>query len=239
MRSPRFITMRFELCQRKDLSPAEKMVLARIAGFDDYFESAEKCAEILGYTPGTVRKIKQKLERRGFIIATANNGRGKRYVALDEFRVKKRKKSAEPTEEKPVQPQVDTSMLRPSKSEPRTKRDWDKWEKKNKDLIPALDRCVNYLTKNKIPITDPKGLRRGLTITADLYRTPEDPTAHVEIITTYIDYLESPQYAYQAQHTKYCPRITTQYDLFGKFEAIRDFKWDESRHYDPKKVLTR
>lgn len=241
MGKPRFVTVRFEICQMEDLCPAEKFVLARIAGFDDYFESAENCAKLLGYTPGTVRKIKQRLEKKGYIIATSNNGRGKHYVAREDFRIKKKKKTQVPKESKTEveQPKIDTSMLRPSKSQPKTKRDWDTWEKKNKDLVPVLDRCMNYLSKNRIPVTDAKALRRGLAITADLFRHPKDPTAHVAVLMSYLDYLESPQYEYQLEHTKYCPRVTTQYDLFGKFGQIRDFKWDEERHYDPRKTLTR
>ena len=236
MGRPRFLTMRFEICRMTDLTPADKLVLARIAGFDDYFESAEKCAELLGYTPGTVRKIKQKLEKKGYIIATSNNGRGKRYVAREDFRVKKRKKAEAET---PVQPNVDTSMLRPSKTQPKTNRDWDKWKVKNKDLVPALDACMNYLAWRQIPVVDPKALRRSLTITADMFRNPDDPDAPVRVIKGYIRYLQSDEYAYQAQHTKFCPIITTQDDLFRNFNAVREFKWDESRHYDPRKVLTR
>lgn len=252
----RFVTMKLSICRMTDITPADKIVLARIAGFDDYFESAEKCAELLGYTPGTVRKVKQKLEKKGYIIATSNNGRGKHYVAREDFRVKKRKKVAKPSpaettntpndtdnevnaQAETQQPKIDTSMLKPSASTRRSRNDWGNWEKQHKDLIPALDRCVNYLTNRGIPILDPKSLRRNLTITSDLYRRSDSPDFHVRIITQYIDYLESPQYEYQATHTKYCPIVSSQYDLFSKFNAIREFYHDESRHYDPRKTLTR
>lgn len=237
MGRPRFITMRLEICRMTDLTPADKLVLARIAGFDDYFESAEKCAELLGYTAGTVRKIKQRLERKGYITATSNTGRGKHYVAREDFRVKKRKKKE--AEETPVQPDIDTSMLRPSASTPKTKRDWDQWKIKNKNLIPALDACMNYLAWRQIPVVDPKALRRQLKITAETFVNPEDPDYPCKVIVAYIKYLESKEYEYQVQHTKFCPIIASQDDLFRKFSAIREFKWDKSRHYDPRKVLTR
>lgn len=65
----------------KNLSPAEKMVYARICYFEEFFESAESTAEYLGVKIWTVQSAKRKLEKLGYIKCVKNTGRGKRYVA--------------------------------------------------------------------------------------------------------------------------------------------------------------
>lgn len=73
------------LCD-KSLSLAEKCVYARIAGFEEYFESAEECASLLGLGLSTVRGAKQKLEKLGYIECVRNTGRGKAYRAVLDYR---------------------------------------------------------------------------------------------------------------------------------------------------------
>lgn len=116
---------------------------------------------------------------------------------------------------------------------------WGRWQKDHPDLVNVYMKVIQYLNRQKIPVLNQSALRKDLTTTANLFRTDKDPTAHVSMISTYIDYLESPEYEYQIQHTQYCPRITNQDDLFRKFKAIRDFKSDPRRQYDPAKVLTK
>lgn len=70
----------------KSLSLAEKCVYARIAGFEEYFESAEECADLLGLGLSTVRSAKQKLEKLGYIKCVRNTGRGKAYRAVLDYR---------------------------------------------------------------------------------------------------------------------------------------------------------
>ena len=115
---------------------------------------------------------------------------------------------------------------------------WGRWQKDHPDLVNVYMKVIQYLNQEKIPILNHSTLRKDLTLTANLYRTEKDPTAHISMISTYIDYLNSAEYNYQREHTQFCPRITTQDDLFKKFKAIRDFKADVRRHYDPAKVLT-
>lgn len=73
------------LCD-KSLSLAEKCVYARIAGFEEYYESASECAGLLGLGLSTVRTAKQKLEKLGYIECTRNTGRGKAYRAVLDYR---------------------------------------------------------------------------------------------------------------------------------------------------------
>ena len=81
-REDRFVILRFEVLQSKDLSPSEKLVYARSCGFKKYFESKEECAEILGVSKETVVKAKQKLVKLGYIRELTNTGRGKIYQSV-------------------------------------------------------------------------------------------------------------------------------------------------------------
>lgn len=65
----------------KNLTPAEKMVYARICYFEEFFESAEKTADYLGIKVWTVQSAKRKLEQLGYIRCVKNTGRGKRFVS--------------------------------------------------------------------------------------------------------------------------------------------------------------
>ena len=76
----KYVIMTQEILGSKDLTPVEKMVLARITGFKIFFESNEATAEFLGVNPDTVKKAKQKLEKLGYILAISNNGHGKKYA---------------------------------------------------------------------------------------------------------------------------------------------------------------
>ena len=134
----------------------------------------------------------------------------------------------------PVAPKIKSA----SGASERSDRGYNAWAKKNKDLIPVLDASMNYLRRNKIPVVNTKALRNSLVKVADLYRDEQYEGSHVDVLLSYIEYLESPAYLYQLDHSKYCPRVLTQSDLYSKFEAIRNFKWDTRRHYDPSKVLT-
>lgn len=65
----------------KELSPTDKLVYARIVGFEEYFESQEHCAEFLGINARAVGGAKRKLEKMGLIECIENTGRGKIYKA--------------------------------------------------------------------------------------------------------------------------------------------------------------
>lgn len=69
-----------EILQDRNLTPAEKLVYARIAYFEEFFEESKKTAEYLGIKEWTVQSAKRRLEKLGYIKCICNSGRGKRYV---------------------------------------------------------------------------------------------------------------------------------------------------------------
>ena len=78
----KFIVLRQEVLYDKSLSKTDKFVYARICTFDEYFESAEACAEVLGLSKRQVEDSKRRLEKAGYIKCLANTGRGKRFKAV-------------------------------------------------------------------------------------------------------------------------------------------------------------
>ena len=77
----KFIVLRQEVIDDKNLTLAEKFVYVRICQFDEYFESCKEAGALLGLSMETVKKAKQKLVKLGYIMETTNTGRGKRYKA--------------------------------------------------------------------------------------------------------------------------------------------------------------
>lgn len=82
MERRRLIIISEDVLRDKSLSLAEKCVYARIAGFEEYYESADECADLLGLGLSTVRSAKQKLEKLGYITCLRDTGRGKAYRAV-------------------------------------------------------------------------------------------------------------------------------------------------------------
>ena len=64
----------------KNLTPCDKLVLARISGFERFYESNETTGEFLGISADTVKKSKQRLIKEGLIVEVGNTGRGKIYA---------------------------------------------------------------------------------------------------------------------------------------------------------------
>ena len=75
----RFVQITQDILENKELNSNEKIILARISGFDHFFESNERTAEKLGLTPRIVRDAKQKLRRLNLIRVVANTGHGLIY----------------------------------------------------------------------------------------------------------------------------------------------------------------
>ena len=73
---------RWLLCD-KNLNSNEKLVYARITGFEVYYESSNHCAEFMGLSPRVVQETKCSLEKKGYIQCVKNNGHGKSYIAVD------------------------------------------------------------------------------------------------------------------------------------------------------------
>lgn len=77
----RYVILTQDILEDSRITLAEKIVLARISGFEEFFESAEETAEKLNISVDKVRKAKQNLAKLGLIRETSNTGRGKRYTA--------------------------------------------------------------------------------------------------------------------------------------------------------------
>ena len=73
---------RWLLCD-KNLNSNEKLVYARITGFEVYYESSNHCADFMGLSPRVVQETKCSLEKKGYIQCVKNNGHGKSYNAVD------------------------------------------------------------------------------------------------------------------------------------------------------------
>ena len=79
MEKRRVVVIREDILSDEHLTPADKLIYARISAFENYFESAEACAELLRVSVSAVQKAKAKLESLGYITCIKNTGRGKVY----------------------------------------------------------------------------------------------------------------------------------------------------------------
>ena len=79
MEKRRVVVIREDILSDEHLTPADKLIYARISAFENYFESAEACAELLRVSVSAVQKAKAKLENLGYITCIKNTGRGKVY----------------------------------------------------------------------------------------------------------------------------------------------------------------
>ena len=76
----RYVILTQAILGNKELTPSDKLVLARISGFERFYESNEATAEFLGIGTRTIRECKYRLLRLGYIIEVANTGHGKVYM---------------------------------------------------------------------------------------------------------------------------------------------------------------
>ena len=77
-----FIILTQQILGDTNLSPADKLVLARISGFKQYWESCSACADFLNLSTNQVSMSKVKLEKLGYIQCVENTGHGKTYIFL-------------------------------------------------------------------------------------------------------------------------------------------------------------
>lgn len=80
--SERFIILKRSVMLDKQLTPADKLIYAWVCSFDEFSESSETTAELLGISVSSVQKAKAKLEKLGYIRCIRNTGRGKVYISL-------------------------------------------------------------------------------------------------------------------------------------------------------------
>lgn len=96
----KFIVLRKEVIDDKNLTMSEKFVYVRMCQFDEYFESCKEAGEILGLSAETVKKAKQKIVKLGYASELTNTGRGKVYKVYDideQKRINRRVKSSPQT----------------------------------------------------------------------------------------------------------------------------------------------
>lgn len=82
MEKRRVVVIREDILADEHLTPADKIIYMRVCSFDEFSESSETTAELLGLKADTVKKAKAKLEKLGYIRCIRNTGRGKVYVPL-------------------------------------------------------------------------------------------------------------------------------------------------------------
>lgn len=75
----RWVVVTQEILGAKDINAQDKLLLAYISSFEQYFASNASAAEFLGLTERTVERSRQKLTRLGYIDIVANTGRGNIY----------------------------------------------------------------------------------------------------------------------------------------------------------------
>lgn len=75
----KYVILTQKIIGNKQLTVADRLVLARISGFAKFYESSEATAEFLGLGTTTVTKAKQKLAKLNYIVEIGNTGRGKIY----------------------------------------------------------------------------------------------------------------------------------------------------------------
>lgn len=233
-----YLTVSNSVLAIENLTIIEKILLGRIAGFDQYFESKEACAELFGVSVDTIRKAKTKLEREGYIKMVENTGRGKKYTADPKWKIE-RKTSESPIVTAKNINQTSSKINHPSFTSSTTekklvvKKSNKHWDRQHPNLIDSRDKAMEFLRRSGIPV-DINALQIGIVnIVSTFPNVNED-----YLIDTYIDYLESPEYLYQAKNNQYCPRIRSTSDFCDKFTRIREFKTNKKQHYDPTKNLS-
>lgn len=115
-----------------------------------------------------------------------------------------------------------------------------RFEVQHKDLVEVRDRAYDLLSFGGIP-TRMNDVNEAIVALSEMLK--KNNTDNIQnydsiIIDSFLDYLESDDYAYQLAHNPYCPRITRTSDLINKFTSIREIKNNKDRRYDPDKTLT-
>lgn len=75
----RWVVVTQEILGAKDINAQDKLLLAYISSFEQYFASNASVAEFLGLSERTVERSRQKLTRLGYIDIVTNTGRGNIY----------------------------------------------------------------------------------------------------------------------------------------------------------------
>ena len=77
----RYVILSQSILEDPNLTPNEKLILARYSGFKgEIFESPEKTSELLGMSLITFKRHRIDLEKKGYIQCIKNDGHGKKYA---------------------------------------------------------------------------------------------------------------------------------------------------------------
>ena len=132
-----FIVVHKQILELDGLSFSEKLVLARIAGFETYYESKEHLSAFFGGTinPLTCRKIKAKLVALGLVLVVKDTGRGKVYQCNFE-KLGIPKPDEKRTQEKVAQEQLlGESAINSAVESSTTVLPYNKVKKKDKNIV--------------------------------------------------------------------------------------------------------
>lgn len=81
-----YIVLTEDILGTKELTVNDKILLAYISGFDEFWASNASAAEFLGISERSIERSKQKLARLGYISTIRDTGRGRVYALnLDRF----------------------------------------------------------------------------------------------------------------------------------------------------------
>ena len=129
----------------KRLSLADKVIYGRAFFFDEFFESKENTAELLGVSPNQVKISKRKLEALGLLQCVRNDGRGKRYVAV--LTQQGRRSKSDPQKVK-ICPSENQNLTPENKAENKTE---DSFKDKSLNEAPAAPRSEDESLNDEQP----------------------------------------------------------------------------------------
>lgn len=75
----RWVVLTQDILGAEDINATDKIVLAHISGFEQFYASNETTAAFLGMTARNIQAIKQKLVRLNYLKVLRDTGRGKVY----------------------------------------------------------------------------------------------------------------------------------------------------------------
>ena len=99
------------LCD-KNLNSNEKLVYARITGFEVYYESSAHCSEFMGLSARVIQETKCSLEKKGYIQCIKNDGLGKSYIAVDVENHEIRNEDVRPTQTRGTNPRKHVNIYK-------------------------------------------------------------------------------------------------------------------------------
>lgn len=81
-----YIVLTENILGAKDINASDKMLLAYISAFEEYFASNASAAEFLGMSERSIERSKQKLVKLGYVDVIRDTGRGRIYaIRLSRF----------------------------------------------------------------------------------------------------------------------------------------------------------